>query len=711
MRMGTRNGGRTAAFGAFLAAMLFLAACGSKTPAAPATPPPATAGPVQIFPGTASVPVGQQVKFTAFLSTAPEATFTWSITSGSGNGSIDANGVYTAPGTIPSNASVTVTATASGSSSGTGTATVTITAAQGLVVGLVNATSPTGTPGATDVTLAAGAAQTFSASSNGTHVSPTWEVNGTPGGDNAHGTISADGNGNGVYLAPLTPPPGGSATITAVSAGNSGNASATVLYSNRSLNGPYAFSYTGNDTSGPLAAAGSFTANAAAGTLAGIEDYNSGILKAPAQAVAITGTFSINPDGSGVAMVSNSATSSTDTWQLALTSAALGGVAQHVLLVRFDSKATGSGAIDQQTPSALALSAFTGNYVFALSGFDTKSLPLEIMGKFQAQGPLGSFLPNASEEDFNDGGTSSSAGVDTTLQGSYFLDPAQPNTGRGLVTLINTNATITGTRNFTFYLVDGTHLKVIENDLNAFLAGDFYSAPNTNGTFATSILNGGYAFTLGGATADDSGVFAEGGVLSANGSGAFTSGETDENNSGTTALRQAASGSYTVDPGFGRLTISLSVNNKTRSLAGYTTSAGALLLIDLDTDVAASGQALRQTSVGSVDGNLALNFAGLRVGKKSLAEADVVGQVQSNAALDSITGSVSVDNAGTTTNGLALTSASSITAPDSLGHGTVSLAVQSSTFGAAYYVVNQNEALTMGTDTTRASLGVLLRKF
>src|SRR5262249_22631644 len=162
-------------------------------------------------------------------------------------------------------------------------------------------------------------------------------------------------------------------------------------------------------------------------------------------------------------------------------------------------------------------------------------------------------------------------------------------------TLKNTSAQISGTYNFTFYMVDGTHWKVIENDLNAFLAGDVYSAPNTNGSFAASSVNGRFAFALGGETATGGGPFDEGGVIASTGSGTL-SGPLDENNGGSTLLNQSLNGSYTVDPNFGRITFTFTVSGKSRTLVGYGTANGGIAMIDLDTDVVTSGLAIEQAA-------------------------------------------------------------------------------------------------------------------
>src|SRR5580658_11350841 len=179
-----------------------------------------------VLPGSSNVPVSQTAQFTAFLN-GVSTTVTWTAR----GGTITGTGVFTAPAAP---ASITITAT---SGSNTGTSTVNVVAAQSLVVNPVALAIP------------AGGLQSFTATPS---AGVTWTVNGTAFGDcvappvgsvtQCHGTI--DGNGN--YTAPLSPPTGQTVTIGAAAGGNSGTATAQVLYSSASLTtttlgtGPYA---------------------------------------------------------------------------------------------------------------------------------------------------------------------------------------------------------------------------------------------------------------------------------------------------------------------------------------------------------------------------------------------------------------------------------------------------------------------------------------
>lgn len=697
-----------------LAAAFALAACalvgcggnGSSSGGKTTTPTPPTTTPsvpVSVFPGSASVPINGTAQFTAFLPSAPSATFTWSISGGSANGSINSTtGVYTAPGSVPSPATVTVTATDSASSTSTGTATINITAAQGLAV----------SPAA--VTVAAGATQTFSATMNGSAVSPTWQVNGTAGGDSVHGTINASG----LYTAPLTPPPGGTTTITAITAGDSGTATVAVLFSNDSLAGPYAFAYTGADSAGPLVVAGSFSAVPATGTLSGVEDYNSKDLKSAAQEISITGTYTVYPDGSGTASITNSAISGTETWRFTLISGTQGTASQRALLARFDTSASGSGTLDRQNPLFLNVSAFTGNYVFGLSGTDASHHPLHIAGKFMADG-AGTVPVNSAEQDYNDNGTNTLSAPDTTLHGTYVMDANYPNSGRGVLTLINTSAQIPGTFNFAFYMIDNTHLKVVEIDTMAILAGDCYSASNSNGSYTTSIFSGDYSFELTGTDIANSIPYGVVGALGANGTGSISGGVWDVNDGGLHIQTDAglAASSYTVDAGFGRVALTLTPGNATVStpaenFAVYPASGGNAEVIELDTGIASSGIAYSQSSEAFPQGSFALNLSG-NDNKSGYPEQDIIGEITVNSTNSVVDGNLNVNDAFKLTPGVPLVTGSTVVAPAQDGRGTATIDTNTSgdNYPIAYYTVDGTTILVIETDGVHVLTGTLLKQF
>ena len=676
------------------AALLALAACGGSGTATPAPPPPPpNSGPVTIFPGTASVPVNGKAQFSAFLASAPSATFTWSVSSGSGNGTIDNNGLYTAPSSIPSPASVTITATGSGQ---TGTATINIVAAPAGGLAIDPAV----------VVVPAGQTFTFSATSNGNPITPTWQANGTTGGDAAHGII----NGSGVYTAPFTPPLGGSTIVTATSGGNSATATVVVVFSNASLSGHYAFSYSGQDSKGPLLVAGSFTATSSTASISGIEDYNS-TTAAPVQASPVSGTFSVNPDGSATATLTDVAAGGSETWDLALVGSQQGQSSPRALLVRFDKTATGSGEADLQNTAKFALSAFNGNYAFNLSGDNGSGKPLQITGMLQADG-LGDIPVNFAEEDINDAGTNTEAAADLTLHGSFFTSANLAANGRGTLQLINTSTEISGTYTFAFYIVDNTHLKVVETDAKATaqLSGDLFSAPNTDGSFSSSILNGSYAFALGGANVDGTGSYAIGGVLVTSGTGSISGGVMDVNSAGSVTTDISITSSYSVTSSLGRISFTLTNGSATRNFAAYATSSGSVEIIELDTDVLANGTGYLQAGIGIPQGSFALNLTS-NANRSGFTEEDVIGQVAVPNGSVTPLGNIDTDDRGTVTAGTPIENTSTIVAPDSNGRGTTTLETHSANYALAYYVVSNGSALAIEIDGQRVATGIVARQF
>ena len=104
----------------------FLLACGGGGGLGPPAPRPS----VSVSPRSANVLVEQSAQFTAILVAISSSGLTWSVNGIAGGdgtvGTIDANGVYTAPAVPPSPNTLTVSATTATSPSTTGTASVSI---------------------------------------------------------------------------------------------------------------------------------------------------------------------------------------------------------------------------------------------------------------------------------------------------------------------------------------------------------------------------------------------------------------------------------------------------------------------------------------------------------------------------------------------------------------------------------------------------------
>lgn len=119
-----------------VAGLLHLAGCGGspEPPSPPPPTPPPPPGPisVSVTPGAANVQTGATQAFTASVTNTSNKGVTWQVNGiaggNTGVGTISTAGVYTAPATVPSPATVTVTAVSLADPTRSGTAQVTITA-------------------------------------------------------------------------------------------------------------------------------------------------------------------------------------------------------------------------------------------------------------------------------------------------------------------------------------------------------------------------------------------------------------------------------------------------------------------------------------------------------------------------------------------------------------------------------------------------------
>ncbi|MGH9685421.1 MAG: beta strand repeat-containing protein [Candidatus Acidiferrales bacterium] len=670
---------------------------------------------VTVAPTAASVPVNGQAQFTATVSNTSNTTVTWQVNGTAGGsaatGTIvtdNANplqGDFTAPATVPSanNGQVTITAVSQADTSVvSNSATVTITAAQGLQV----------VPSSTSVP--AGTSKTFSAMLNGSaDANVTWQAT-TPGGGNP-GSINPS---TGVYTAPNAPPPGNSVTITATdaTAGKTGTAAVTINFANASLKGNFAFAYNGDDGSGFLSVAGSFATDGKGNITNGVEDENSLGNVSPIT-TSFTGTYTFTTGGRGT-LTFNTANGS-EILHFVLSAPDANGKA-HGLIIRFDTSSTASGTIDQQNTAEFSAPNIVNNYVFSVSGIDGNTAAVGAAGAFGADGS-GSLLATNGVIDINDASATSVTTNDTTLRGTYTFDTSAPGNALGRGTLIVTSTGITNTFGanaveFAFYMVDSTHLKLLEIDTNAILAGDVFSSSAGNGSplNTTALLTGGFAFTLGGTSKN--GPFASGGVFVSGGSGSVTGGVIDINDGGVRIPldKPLTSSGYSVDANTGRITLALTAGG-TSNYAAYATNLGSVLLLEVDTNPVASGVAFAQTSKIAPSGNYAVNLTGSGLVKNTGSfEQDVLGQIAFSGT--TLTGILDINNLGSNTTlfpNTTLTN-STTTAPDTNGRGTIAATANTnptSQYQLVYYVIDANTVLLFDSDGNRVATGTVVRQF
>ena len=673
-----------------IAGLLFAAGCGGGSSSH--TTPTLTG--LSIYPGTITVAQTQTVQLTAYLGAATTVA-TWTVTSGTGT--ITSTGLFSAPSTSETD---TIQATA-GANGGTATITVSGGAPSVLIA-----------PSA--VAVPAGAQLQFSTTTAGV----SWTVNGN-GGDAVHGFINT---ATGLYTAPLTPPPTGSVTISAVSGANAGTATATIVFSNASLNSyvspysagnpqPYAFAYTGDDGSGFLAVDGSFVADGNGNIVSGIEDVNSGF-SVPTTTPIEASTYTVGPDGRTTANITTGLGAGI-VWQFTLISNA------HALLVRFDENATGSGTIDIQDPTQFTNPLALNTYAFSVSGLDSNTFPLGVVGRFFGTG--GSISLNNAILDVNDGGTS---GTDSSVTGGYAMDIANPGTGRGTLSIdcptfdtdFGDGAAGTGTVVFVFYVVDATHLKIVEGDATVYLTGDVYSAPATPVNLNTS------AFVVGGSD-NNGGAVGIGGVFVTSG-GAGSGGLLDVNDNGghSPSGENITSTSAGLDTTTGRVNLTITdMNSSEFTFAAYSfnyialdgsPATGAVLLENDSNVTVTSGVAYSQTSTATPQGSFAVNLTGVAVSLQG--EQDVAGQFTTGTG-GALTGTLDVNNAANTgrvASSVPLNTGSVITTVGANGRGNpLSLLTKFPTFTLSYYVIDQNTALLLEMDGSRVAVGSIGQQY
>jgi hypothetical protein len=677
---------------------------------------------IAITPTTASVPLNTQATFVATVnlinSTVTTTTaVTWEVNGVAGgnaatgtivsSGTNAQDGIYTAPAVVPSTnngtvmitavinttSTVTTTGTATTNSNTTitsNTATVTITGGVGLAISPTTASVP------------AGGSFQFSATVNSvTDVNATWAVSAPNGGN--PGTITTN---SGVYTAPLYPPPGGLVTVTASDGTTSLSSSVTIGYSAKTLSGPYAFSYKGNDSLGFRAVAGSFVADGAGNISSGVEDIQSFLTGVTTQ-VPIKGTYVVGPDGRGSATI-NTGLSSAATWRFALTTNL------HASLIRFDSNNTGSGTIDQQNANAISVpvsaSVLSGPYVFRLSGLDASFGPLGLAGKFNSSGN-GTIPASGNILDVNDNGSVTAS--DSSLAGSYALDPAFSGTGRGTLTLTSTSLV---SRQYAFYLIDSTRLRLVEIDHAAYTSGDALASPTGSSFTNSSLAAQSYAFTVGGNS--NAAAFAAGGVFNSDGNGNVTAGAIDTNSAGTAKLNTSlTSCAYSVDAASGRVDLKLCSSGSTREFAAYPAASGSVVLLEIDSGALATGVAFpQQTTTTTFTANYILNLAGqgLFHNATSLYQQDVDGELTLNGS-GTTAGNLDINNFSAVfpSDPISTTGTTTIAAAGTNGRGTAVLVANgpSATYNIVYYLVDANTVLVLDSDTNHILTGIFNKQF
>ncbi len=503
-------------------------------------------------------------------------------------------------------------------------------------------------------------------------------------------------------------------------------------FTNANFSGTYVFSFSGEDFTATnaasntifFAAAGTITATPGSGstngTMTATIDLNDpelaaalGLTSNVQTGLSASGNYAITADGrgSGTLSVTIGSTSYPIGIDFVMTST------NHGLITRFDSNGTGSGTVDTQT-SGVAQTALEGSYSFALSGVDTSLNPLGSIGSvtLSSSGAVQSGI-----QDFNDNGNSTNL---TSLQietSSGIFVPAS-GSGAGTATLTTGNG-LFPSLNFDVWIIDSTHLKLIETDGTAVLAGDAYVSTGQ------SFPSGNLVFTMSG---DDSegGPLVTGAVLAASG-GSITTGVENWNDAVVGAGNGSPAGNYATSGARSALTLTGfynggwnqadESNTGTYTFAAYpfsygTGGAGVVLLeVDAGTGGISAGTAFLQstTSFGTSAQGYGLNLTGAAVvendeGEESSEEVDMIAEFTATSSSD-VTGLYDVNNSGALISDYNLNTGSNASySVSSNGQGTLqfpSLQTNSSLsligdLGVTFYTVDGTNNIFLETDTS-----------
>ena len=443
-------------------------------------------------------------------------------------------------------------------------------------------------------------------------------------------------------------------------------------FTNASLNGTYAFAFSGANSFGFFAMAGKFQANGGGSLSGGVLDINSG--GGIFTNVPFTGTYSIRGNGQGSAtLVSSLQNFNIDFVVIS---------SQRALVIRFDNNATASGSIDSQSSSAFSNAALLGTFAFNLAGIDAGGNSFVSGGAIDTNGG-GAIVSGV--QDNNDNGTPS---TNLPVTGSYNV----ASNGRGTMALNTTS----GTLNFVFYVVDANRLRIVETDGVPVLSGD---AIRQQGPFSNASVSGSVAFTLGGERGTLP--FTAGGIFSANGAGVITSGTEDFNNNGSITQNLGLSGTYSVASD-GRGTLALNSPAGTSNFVIYPTVLG-LEMVQVDFTVLSSGVAINQQTTAFSNATLQGIYGLDLTGVSGAGEVDSLAQFTANGS-GTLNGAVDFNNVGALSSGLALNGTYAVAGN---GRGTATL---HSTFGAQniiFYMVSSSRALFIEADSGLVAVGAM----
>ena len=314
-------------------------------------------------------------------------------------------------------------------------------------------------------------------------------------------------------------------------------AQACTSTNNTLLSGSYALMLNGwSSATTATSAIGSFVADGAGNITSASMDIADQAKSAP-ETDTFTGTYCVGSNNLATINLTKSSNGNQSTFEAAIDASDGNG---HIIVYDTSGKLA-SGLLRKQDTTAFSTGKINGNYAFGLVGADNS-------------GSAGSF---AMAGEFNSNGSGALSGVYDaddagalqTLQTISSSDFSVASTGRATAVMTSS----TGNMNFVFYVVSASEMLMMAEDASPppmIMAGQVLQWQS--GSFTDGSLNGVSVIEdqyLDGGTTPT----AETGLATADGAGSLSV-SMDVNDGGTIST-QGGSGSYSVDPTTGRMTL------------------------------------------------------------------------------------------------------------------------------------------------------------
>jgi hypothetical protein len=471
------------------------------------------------------------------------------------------------------------------------------------------------------------------------------------------------------------------------------------------LQGTYVFETQGSDANGPFQLAGAIVLDGNGGITSGEQTHSDYLLTVSDPVTG--GAYYIGPDGRGTLTIN---TANVNIGQQGIENLSLVMLSSsQALIATLDnpnlvpSIETSSGTLDLQTSTT----APTAGYAFAVSGTDIYLGPMAIGGILKIDAP-NAISGSGSVADQNDGGILSSG---ATLSGTL----TTPDSFGSLKLNLTTSFAQTPLQ-FTGYIVDGTHIKLIESDNDGTgtgfgsTAGVAIGQGANTGTFTgNQSFAGNYVFEVLGQ--DFSGLPASlvsVGQFTADTSGNLNGYNDEELNGLGVEISDSISGTYILDSsGTGRVdsSINFSINGSGPELIFYLTGSGnPPLVLDSDLNIGSIGVGLAYAQAAapfSFDGSYGLDFTQSTSG----LENDGTGQITVNGSASTLSGVVDTNLSFSPQPDTALTGNYAAIDPTGRMTGTLtntffpSPGTAPSTLAVTFYLIDAGHGLFIETDS------------